>query len=105
MKEDEADDNTDDEVDTLDMRAADDTTTIVTYTVKVYYTPQFKAATADIDGYVDQLIQDTNQGYINSKVPIRVKLFCTELATVNDGYDILKSFERMKGTLEALRGT
>merc|ERR1711970_426693 len=82
-----------------------DTTTIVTYTVKVYYTPQFKAATADIGGFVDQVIEETNQGYINSRVPIRVKLFCTELATVNDGENALDDFEKMKGSFEALRGT
>ena len=45
-----------------------DTTTIVTYTVKVYYTPQFEAHTSDIKGFVDQVVQETNQGYINSKV-------------------------------------
>ena len=32
-----------------------DTTTIVTYTVKVYYTPQFAASTSDIDGFIDRL--------------------------------------------------
>merc|ERR1719411_362466 len=97
MKEDEADDNTDDEVDTLDMRAADDTTTIVTYTVKIYYTPQFEAATADIDGFLDQVMQETNQGYINSKVPLRVKLFCHEEAPVNDGNNALNDFSKIKG--------
>ncbi len=89
-------------------QAVSDTTTIVTYTVKVYYTPQFAAATADIEGFVDQVIQETNQGYINSNVPLRVKLHCTELATINDntaGTTILSEFKVMKGTTENLRGT
>merc|ERR1719186_157041 len=94
----------------IDMRAdaTSDTTTIVTYTVKVYYTRQFQAATADIDGFLDQVIQETNQGYINSKVPLRVKLFCSELATINEinsSSQMLRKFEKMKGSFEALRGT
>ena len=50
------------------IKSSADTRTIVTYTVKVYYTPQFAATTADIDGFIDQVIQETNQGYINSQV-------------------------------------
>ena len=33
-----------------------DNTTVVDYSVMVYYTPQFAAITADIPGYVDQVI-------------------------------------------------
>ena len=89
-------------------QAVSDTTTIVTYTVKVYYTPQFAATTADIEGFVDQVIQETNQGYINSNVPLRVKLHCTELATISDTYDgrtMISNFRVMKGTTANLRGT
>jgi len=88
--------------------SVEDKTTIVTYSVKVYYTPQFRASTADIEGFIDQVIQVTNQGYINSQVPIRVKLHCSELATLNDFWKpdyILDQFKRMKGTPKALRGT
>jgi len=86
----------------------EDTTTIVTYSVKVYYTPQFRDATADIEGFIDQVIQVTNQGYINSQVPIRVKLHCSELATIDDIMDpsvALSTFASMKNTTKALRGT
>merc|ERR1719228_3044744 len=87
-----------------------DTTTIVTYTVKVYYTPEFRAVTADIDGWLDQQIQEVNQGYINSRVPLRVKLHCAELARVKEGYindnnNALKDFEKLKGSFKALRGS
>jgi hypothetical protein len=89
-------------------RGARDTTTIVTYTVKVYYTPQFAAVTADIQGYVDQVIAETNQGYVNSKVPLRVKAHCIEQATINDmssASAILSAFRTMKGTVANLRGS
>ena len=88
-------------------RAKRDTTTIVTYTVKVYYTPQFAASTSDIDGFIDQVIQETNQGYINSRVPLRVRAHCSEQATINDqnGSGILTAFRNMKGSTAALRGS
>jgi len=90
------------------MRAKRDTTTIVTYSVKIYYTPQVAASTSDIEGFVDQVIQETNQGYINSGVALRVKLHCIEQATINDlyaGTTILSNFRAMKGTTSALRGS
>merc|ERR1711922_61289 len=45
---------------------------------------------------------------INSKVPLRVKLFCTELATINEinsSSKMLRRFEKMKGSFKALLGT
>merc|ERR1711931_154420 len=85
MKEGEVEDDidSDNDIDTLDMRAADDTTTIVTY---------------DIDGFLDQVIQETNQGYINSKVPLRVKLLCHEEAPGTfSSHNAINEFERIKG--------
>ena len=41
---------------------------IVTYSVKVYYTREFEKTTSDVAGFIDQVIAETNQGYINSKV-------------------------------------
>ena len=89
-------------------QAVRDTTTIVIYSIKVYYTPQFAATTADILGFVEQLIQETNVGYYNSKVPLRAKLHCTELATLNDVNSVktmLDQFSAMKGDYATLRGT
>ena len=74
----------------------------------MYYTPQFAATTADIQGFVEQVIQETNQGYINSKVPLRAKLYCTELATLNDtnsSSTMMSQFQTMKGDYATLRGT
>ncbi len=84
----------------------EDTTTIVTYSVKVYYTPSFAAVTADIEAFVEQAIQETNQGYINSDVPLRVSALCIEEATIDDipnGSDLLNTFKNMKDTVENLR--
>jgi len=83
-------------------------TTTVTYTVKVYYTPQFAAVTADIEGFIEQVIEETNQGYINSGALLRVAVCSIEQATINDGLygeEMLNTFKDMKGTTEALRGT
>ena len=38
----------------------------------VYYTPEFAAATDNIEEFIDKMIVETNQGYINSKLPITV---------------------------------
>ena len=51
--------------------ATADTTTIVTFSLMFYYTQEFEAVTADIEGFVDQIIDITNEGFINSKIPVR----------------------------------
>merc|ERR1719500_911257 len=51
-------------------RGKTDKTTVVTYTIKMYYTPEVSMA--------DQMIATTNQGYINSEIPLRAKLHCLE---------------------------
>ena len=89
--------------------SASDNTTIVTYSVMFYYTPEFAAITADIPGYIDQVIAETNQGYENSGIPVRVSRFCIEAATINDIADtssFLNAFQNMKGgSSSALRNT
>merc|ERR1712168_1044606 len=63
---------------------AEDTTTVVTYSVMIYYTPDFASITPDIEGWVDQVLAETNQGYINSQIPVRITKLCIEQATFND---------------------
>merc|ERR1739836_140654 len=78
---------------------ASDNTTIVTYTVMFYYTPEVATTTYDIPGFIDQIIAETNQGYINSMMPVRVAKFCMEEASFNDiedSSDALKAFRVMK---------
>jgi len=54
-----------------------DTTTVVTYSVMIWTTPEFDAAfssDADKMAFIDLIFQETNQGYINSAMPVRVQL-------------------------------
>ena len=78
-----------------------DWTTIVTYSVMFYYTQAFADTTADIEGFLDQVISITNTGYINSQIPIRVQKFCSEKASINEvngNWAMLDAFTRMKDT-------
>merc|ERR1711962_1570721 len=79
----------------VDERALSDNTTVVTYTVKVYYTAAFAASTSDIEGFVDSAVAETNQGYINSKVPLRIKKHCTEQTTISDGLSTATSLNQL----------
>ena len=61
---------------------ARDQTTIVTFTIKYYYTETFAAQTPDVEGWIDNSIAVVNQALINSLVPVRVKKFATEMALI-----------------------
>jgi len=79
-----------------------------TFSVKVYYTPEFAASIPNVDGYIKQVITETNQGYMNSRVNLRVKLHCTEMATIHEQYNadtMIRNFENMKGSVKRLRGS
>jgi len=84
-----------------------DMTTMVTFSVKFYYTQEFSDITADIEGFIDQVIAETNEGYVNSKIPVRVKKFCyAELSELTDedvmDTDGLQKFRSMRGSYEEL---
>ncbi len=49
-----------------------DEKTKISFSVKFYYTPEFAASTADIDGYLDLVIAETNQGFANSGINLEV---------------------------------
>merc|ERR1711892_1162833 len=89
-------------------KGKDDDTTIVEYSIKYYYTQQFAEATDDIELYFDQVVAETNQGYINSKIPLRVTIFCIEATLLNDeseSKEMFNTFVKFKGTAEDLRGS
>ena len=80
-------------------RRVGDRENIVTYTVMIYYTAAFAAITADIPGFVESVIDETNQGYINSEIPVRIALHCIEAATISEvqsGSTFLSNFKNMK---------
>ena len=62
----------------LQAQGLEDTTTEVTYTVMIWYTPEFLASFAsetDMGVFIDLIFEETNQGYINSQMPvIRTKM-------------------------------
>merc|ERR1712142_476633 len=63
------------DLDNLLQKGYEDTITEVTYSIMIWYTPQFYdsfASEADMNVFIDLIFEETNQGYINSKIPIRV---------------------------------
>ena len=85
---------------------ARDTSTVVTYSVMIYYTPDFAAVTPDIEGWVDQVLAETNEGYINSQIPVRITKLCIEQTTFNDNDIVdITTFRDMKGSVSALRNS
>ena len=86
-----------------------DTTTMVTFSIKFYYTATFAARTPDIDGFVDQVVADINQGYVNSKVALTARQHCKpELASIDDqpsASRLLSQFAAMKPTWRDVRGS
>jgi len=94
--------------DDLRQQGIDDNTTVVTFSIKYYYTLDFAENEDDIDLYFDQLTAVTNQGYINSEIPVRITIFCiekTELRDIRDAEAMLMAFARLKGSTEELRGS
>lgn len=77
----------------------EDTTTVVTYTITFYYTREVNLAVKDIKAYFDQIIAETNQAYINSKIPLRVKIHCLRRSTVADEnlFQAMDDFKGKKG--------
>jgi hypothetical protein len=83
-----------------------DKTTMVTYTIKIYYTPEVRKSVKNIATMVENVVAQTNQGYKNSKIPVRVKLHCMEETTVPEAQiSDLGVFTRYKGGGNNLRGS
>merc|ERR1712012_1044274 len=70
----------------------------------VYYTPEFAAATTDIEGWVDLVLEEANQGY-DSNIPVRVKKFCIKKSLISDKVSYPHVFRLMKGSPCATRNT
>ena len=95
----------------LIQQGRDDSTTVVTYSVMFYYTPEFEAVTYDIPLFVSQVttlsnknmthmnvqvIAETNQGYINSGIPLRVRSLCIAAATLPDNPNHITMFNQFR---------
>ena len=57
------------------MTMPSDNTTKATYSVMFYFTPTFARITTDVDGFIDQVLAETNQGYMNSGVALEAVSF------------------------------
>ena len=87
-----------------------DKTTMVTYTIKIYYTPELLKSygndKAMLKTMAEQVVGETNQGYINSKIPLRAVLHCMEETTVPEAkINEIGIFHKYKGGGNGLRGS
>merc|ERR1719225_351908 len=89
-----------------------DKTTVVAYSIKLYYTPEVRESVPDIRAMADQVIATTNQGYINSEIPLRATLHCLEETeepesyfTAIDDVNAITLFRDYKGGDNGLRGS
>lgn len=69
---------------------------LVVQTVYVGYTPQALVSTRDMDGVIKLAIAETNQAYVNSKIPIRLELkgssMRVDVLETGNSLDMLSSF-------------
>ena len=87
-------------------KGREDKTTMVTYSIKIYYTPEVKKSVKNIKLMVDQVVGTMNQGYKNSKIPIRAVLHCIEETTKPESaFQDLDNFADYKGGDNGLRGS
>ena len=88
------------------MRGAEDKSSVVEYTITVHYTREFREVTADPLTFIDQVIAETNQGYVNSGVPVRVALHCALESDIADGEPAevtLQKFKQSQANLNQVR--
>ena len=82
--------------------ADDDDLTSAEYSIMFYYTQNLLEAVPDIEGFIEGLLIDTNEGYKKSKIPLTARKHCMEMATIREeDYKntafLLKAFRNMKG--------
>ena len=84
-----------------------DRTTMVTYSIKVYVTPEVVAAYPNYTESVEYLIEIVNNQYKRSKIPIKAKLHCIEETQTSEaeGMNEWEVFTQYKGAIEELRGS
>ena len=66
----------------------------------LYFTPAFEDIIPDVEAFVAVVLAETNEGYINSEIPIRVKPFCLEkleMEEIKDARSMLPAFRSAKG--------
>jgi len=78
----------------------EDTSTVVTYSIMIWTTPQFEAlfsSVTDMETFIDLVFEETNQGYINSEMPVRAVLHDIKshptLVDIQDSSQLVNDFE------------
>ena len=84
-----------------------DTKTMVTYSIKVYVTPEVKAAYPNHTKSINHLFKIVNKQYRRSKIAVKAKLHCIEETKTSeaDGMNDYSVFDKSKGSIEELRGS
>ena len=81
-------------------KGEEDSSTNVIISVIIYYTKEFKAATADVEGYVEGLIETTNIAFLRSQIPVQLVMHCilqTEIGEAPDSTDRIREFKQSQG--------
>ena len=58
-------------------QAKNDNTTLVYYSIMIWYTPEFRSTFSsddDVEAFVDMIFKIHNDGYKNSNMPVKVNL-------------------------------
>ena len=72
----------------------------MTVSVIFYFTQEFKAVTADVNGYVEGLIETTNIALLRSRIPVRLAVHCimqAEIGEAPDTTDRIREFKESQG--------
>ena len=81
-------------------KGAEDSKTKVTVSVIFYFTSEFQAATPDIRGYVEGLVENTNIALLRSGIPVRIAIHCLLQSPVGeapDSTDRIREFKQSQG--------
>ena len=85
-----------------------DSEEVVIFTVQIYYTKEFRQQTPDLEGFVEAMLDETNEAYEQSQVPLRIKLHCMNEVDIPDYISTrwgLKYLERMAPTADEVRNS
>ena len=75
--------------------------------VRVYYTSEFASITSDVNGFIQEIIENINVEYRNERSPIRLKAFCSEQANISENQtaeEALEQFKSWRGSVFQLHG-
>ena len=94
-------------VDDLIQQGESDRTTLVTFSVKAYITPEVAERYPNVSESIEYLKDILNKQYTRSMIPIRMKIHCIEVTTSSEaeGMNTLEAFMNYKSSHEELRGS